>query len=216
VPELVPPLAACVDYFGHRFLCVAAADVSFNTLAYGSGSDGLLVKDTPAGAAVAQQVAQRLNLKPHAVPERLSGAARSVHLPYTVELHACTGAVGSYVTVTGAGRLMPPDAPGADRIDQVVKLLRPEFVAAYGAGEQLQDGFRMYTSLNPRVCDACNQVILDYEFYNYDKREYDVCVACFNGKGPDAFRYPKNKLRKLTVPESQRRTYWKNDAVRAV
>ena len=42
--------------------------------------------------------------------------------------------------------------------------------------------------------------------------EYDVCVTCYNSKGPDDFRYPKNKLRKQHVPESQRMTYWKNDA----
>lgn len=71
---------------------------------------------------------------------------------------------------------------GPDKIDQAVKMLRPELVQRYGFGEQVQDGYKFYTSTMPRVCDECHNIVLEYEFYTYEKRQYDVCVTCYNSK----------------------------------
>ena len=168
LPGFVAPLAACVDFFGHRFLCTVATDLSYNTLAYGSSTDGLIVKDSEQVRPLAQALAEQLNLA--ALCRGTAVGTTAMLRCHTRSSCACTGTSESYVTVASAGRLLPPDAPGGDKIDQAVKLLRPEFVRGYGFGEQVKPGYRMYTSVNPCVCDSCAQVILEFEFYNYDKR----------------------------------------------
>eukprot|EP00698_Gefionella_okellyi_P020152 TRINITY_DN6297_c0_g1_i1.p1 TRINITY_DN6297_c0_g1~~TRINITY_DN6297_c0_g1_i1.p1 ORF type:complete len:1269 (+),score=363.22 TRINITY_DN6297_c0_g1_i1:61-3867(+) len=211
VSGLTVPLACVVDHYGNRFLCLAAVDIGFNTLLYGSNNDGLVIKDVEQAAPLAQGVAQVANLKAHKVVERLSQSEVMLFTAYTTELHH-TGGQDGFFTLINAGRLLPPDNPSSDRIDHVVKLLRPELVSKYGAGEQVQRGYVLYTWKAPRACDSCSQIILDYEYYTYDKRGYDVCPKCYNSKGPDAFKYPKNRLAPASVPESQRLTYWKNAA----
>ena len=208
ISNLVVPLACVVDHYGNRFVCEAAVDVGFNTLMYGSCNDGLVIKDMEQPAPIASQIATLLNLKPHKVIERLSNSEVMLATPYTVEIHRSES--GGYFTLLNAGRLLPPDAPSSDKIDHIVKLLRPELVAAYGYGEQVQDNYTMFTSTQPHSCDACGKVILEYEYYTYAKREYDVCVTCYQTRGMDDFKYPKTRLAPASVPESHRVTYWKS------
>jgi hypothetical protein len=44
IKNLVVPLSCCVDYFGLRFEALSLPPVSINSLAYGSDTNGLLVK----------------------------------------------------------------------------------------------------------------------------------------------------------------------------
>lgn len=138
---VVPP-ACVVDHLGHRFLCVGAADLTHMSLVYGSSNDALtVVRGMHADAEVAaKEIADAMNVKAHDVVERLTGARVQLYTPHTLELHR---AESGPLVVANAARLLPPDAPAAgQKIDHLVKLMRPEFVSRYAADEQkLVDGF---------------------------------------------------------------------------
>lgn len=227
VPGLIAPLSALVDHFGIRFLCQAIPPIDFNTLAYGSSSDALIIQSSQDALPVAAQMARLFNAKPHEVVERLSNSAVPLLLPVSVELHRnaaladptaepAKGDNQPRLFVTNVGRCLPPDISTTnlnemDGIDSLSRMLRPELVEDYGAGEQVLPGYVMFNQVDPHVCGMCKQVIQDYEYYYYEKRSYYVCPKCFKGAKPADFEFAQSKLVHKTVPPAQRRIYWRHE-----
>ena len=88
VDNLVVPLSCVIDYFGQRFEAISVVPASFNSLAYGSETDGLIFKnDDKEAEQMAMQIGKLLNLKPHKVLERATGVYKDAYLPYSVQLH---------------------------------------------------------------------------------------------------------------------------------
>jgi len=123
--------------------------------------------------------------------------------------------------VMSAGRLLPPDtgtnatasgAGASSSVEEVTCLLRKEFVSRWSHHNELEDGFVMYTSLEPRVCDVSGKVILDYEYYTYDKRGCDISLEAWDATDPEHLPYPKDKFVSVSVPERLRVVYWRNQA----
>lgn len=88
VARLVVPLACLVDYYGIKFECQSLAPLSINSLVYGSDTNGLTFTNKDEHAeAMAQQIAQLLNLKTHHIEEQATLKLKQTYLPYTVQLH---------------------------------------------------------------------------------------------------------------------------------
>lgn len=85
-------------------------------------------------------------------------------------------------------------------------------MSQYSRHNDLEDGFTMYTSLEPRVCDVSGQVILDYEYYTYEKRGCDISLEAWDSTDPTQLPYPPDKFVLYTVPDRLRVIYWRNAA----
>ncbi|GIQ88510.1 hypothetical protein KIPB_010771, partial [Kipferlia bialata] len=113
----------------------------------------------------------------------------------------------------------PGEAATEKQLNRVIRRLRPELLKRFGAGGHTVPGYTMYTSLHPRVCDHCNCLILDYEYFTYnrsdvaglDSIEYDLCLQCAHTEDPSALRFPVPKLKRTSVPQIERVTCWKGE-----
>ncbi|KAJ4459329.1 putative protein TIF31 [Paratrimastix pyriformis] len=220
IPGLCVPLCCLVDAYGIRFLCHAIAPLDLNTLAYGSGNDALIIQQHPDAAPYAQQIGSLFNLAPHPVLERLSAAPVSLYTPVSLELHRNInykdGDTMPRYFVLNAGRCFAPDIPTAsdtelDGVDAISRVLRQEMTGLYAAGEQLMSGWVMYTSTEPHTCAQCGKMIIDYEYYTYEKKRYELCLSCFETCNHEALPYPVQRLVKKSIPFSQRETYWRHE-----
>ena len=65
ITKLVVPLACIVDYYGFFFEVQTSAPLTLSTLAYGSETEGLLLKDDdPTARFISAQVGKLLNIMP--------------------------------------------------------------------------------------------------------------------------------------------------------
>jgi hypothetical protein len=110
-----------------------------------------------------------------------------------------------------------------DISDLMARRLRFEISSHFGVGQQTEPGYQYYTSLQPRACDECGQVIVDFEYYRWNggspngsgsgsrKNEYEVCPACYDGNKSSELLHRKFRLEKMIVPEMERVSFWKHD-----
>ena len=56
------------------------------------------------------------------------------------------------------------------------------------------------------------QVILDYEYYTYEKRGCDISLEAWDSTDPTQLPYPPDKFVLYTVPDRLRVIYWRNAA----
>ena len=68
----------------------------------------------------------------------------------------------------------------------------------------------MYTSLEPRVCDVSHELILDYEYYTYEKRGCDISLESWENTDDAQLPYSRDKFVLESVPERLRVVYWRN------
>eukprot|EP00771_Trimastix_marina_P000058 gnl/Trimastix_PCT/1058.p1 GENE.gnl/Trimastix_PCT/1058~~gnl/Trimastix_PCT/1058.p1 ORF type:complete len:1404 (-),score=522.83 gnl/Trimastix_PCT/1058:348-4559(-) len=230
------PLAVIVDHFGIRFMCHAIAPVDTHSLAYGSNTGCLVVRDDPDAHEYASRVAERFNVKAHGVTEHLTGATKTLALPCTAELHRAplvhTAQSDPQLTrffLLSLGRVLPPDLPGPqadapdapqgpDVIDSLTRLLRHELVSGYGEGARTQQGYHRYIMRNPIQCDHCGRLLEEYEYFSYEKRHFDLCLSCYatacrqyEEDGREILRYPIPRFTKKRVPQQERLVYWKHE-----
>lgn len=145
IPKLVIPLACIVDYYGFVFEVQTPAPLTLSTLAYGSDTEGLLLKDDdPTARSIATQVAKLLNIMPRDFIERSTLIKKDALLPIDVQIHRSP--YRDEFFLVNAHRLISQEEPvmnnaidknlGEGVIDHITLLesmgrfLRPEYTAS--------------------------------------------------------------------------------------
>ncbi|KAG9397508.1 eukaryotic translation initiation factor 3 subunit eif-3 [Carpediemonas membranifera] len=230
IPRLLVPPCLTIDYLGNRYLVTPTLPVSSRDLAYGSDSGTLLVTtDDEDALRVAHALKDALNLADHTVVQTLPGQFDSRYTDRPGEIradgsvaHICPISAETRLYKTKDGAFIPVNlaanlvadltaVPASGDVEEITlarlsSVLRPDHVARFTYEDQLQPGFELFKSLDPRVCDICGQVINEYEFLT-DGRDYDVHTYCADSELSDEIL---TALRRTYVPEDQRATYWKN------
>jgi len=224
VKDLQVPLSCIIDFCGQRFHCIAQTSLSATSIAHGSATDGLSIcKSERDVLEVARAAGEFLNVAEHTVRPSLRGERkREETCALGLRTQIFSSADGQQFIIFNAAGALPSDvtddkAPGKkeDKDDDTevmkkVKLLRPELVRNFGAGSKTIDGYEFYTSQQPVMCDVCSKIVLEHTYYAYEKREYDVCINCYNNLEKDQFAVPFDKLKRKVVPPKERLRYWKN------
>ena len=222
IPSLEVPLACIVDYYGMMYLCQALMPIATGSLAYGSSTDGVFIFNHDEATHFAEKIAEQLNLKSHDVIETHSGRQINLKLPFSVELHL-GGKENSCYYLINSQRLLCPfveEDLHTETTEEklLMKRLRPELVIQ-NTQDKIDENYQKQTWKNPRQCSECSEWIQEYDYWYYEKRNLDAnrsllktyfcCVKCYAELATsENFQVPLAKMKKRTVPEQQRETFW--------
>jgi hypothetical protein len=90
---------------------------------------------------------------------------------------------------------MPPDVFGKEDNNSELtgKMHLFELVQNYTHG-QIKESYKLFTWLEPQKCSECNVYIEDFDYYYYEKRNFDkkqtilmqyyCCINCYNELKP--------------------------------
>ncbi|KAL0222925.1 hypothetical protein P9112_002315 [Eukaryota sp. TZLM1-RC] len=207
--SLYPTLVVTVDAFGHRYLCESALPVTPSMIVYGSFDSGVTIHRHLCVEKVAGDLAGVLNLKEHNVYSKLD-PTRPIPFELSLNSEIYMTLDGNRFYIRNVGQLFPPDDPKPNTIDHVVDLFHPSFVMNYSASDELIEGYRRFTCREPRMCDHCGEVVMEFQYFSHPSREYDLCLCCYNNEPETKLRFLKTKLVSKIVPKEERLEYWRN------
>eukprot|EP00743_Colponemidia_sp_Colp-15_P010245 GILK01011263.1.p1 GENE.GILK01011263.1~~GILK01011263.1.p1 ORF type:complete len:1014 (+),score=191.11 GILK01011263.1:62-3103(+) len=225
VVDLEVPLVCIVDFYGIRFLAMSLLPVHPSNLVYGS-IDGAHIARQDAAAAKADALAEKLNLAKFEVIDSPTDRRLAMSLPIDVQIYSGqqhtdpSGVVRQKYYLLNAASILPPEAPFDDPVSCITKRIRLELVANYTEGG-IQPDWVQQTWMYPHKCSECDRYITDFEYYYFEKRNVDKqatllmtyycdvdCYAAKTANGADGLKFSANKLKRKTLPEKDRDSYW--------
>jgi hypothetical protein len=116
---------------------------------------------------------------------------------------------------------MPPDAYDTEFSGEINgKFHRFELVKNYTEGT-IKEGFKLFTWLVPERCNECKEYIDEFQYYYYEKRNFDkkqtvlrryfCCNNCYEElKATEGYQVATNLIKKKILPLKSRGIFWRN------